>query len=59
MQKIESIKDGVNAALAVGRRLSVGEARQSGRVDAAELAVERRGRARIFGRPIEPVRVNS
>ena len=63
MQKIEGVIDEMHAALAVGRRLGVGEARQSGFVDAAEFAVEigglhvqvreRRDGAWIFGRPVE------
>ena len=64
MQKIESVIDEVHAALAVGRRLGLREARQSGVVDAAEFAVEiggldvqarqRREGARIFVGPVEP-----
>jgi hypothetical protein len=63
MQEIEGVINEVYAALAVGRSLSAGEARQSGFVDAAQLTVdvsglhlhirERRDGARIFGRPIE------
>ena len=40
MQKIEGVVDEPNLALAVGSRLRVREARQSGVVDAAEFAVE-------------------
>ena len=40
MQEIESVKDELHVALAVGRRLRLREARQSRIVDAAELAVE-------------------
>ena len=64
MQEIESVIDEVHAALAVGRRLGLGEARQAGVVDAAELAVEISGLhvevgergdgARIFVGPVEP-----
>ena len=61
MQKIEGVVDEPNLALAVGRGLGVGEARQSGVVDAAELAVEigglhleRRDGVRIFVGPVEP-----
>ena len=63
MQEIERVIDETHAALAVGRRLGVGEARQAGLVDAAEFAVdigglhvqirERRDGARIFGSPVE------
>jgi hypothetical protein len=63
MQKIESAVDELHAALAIGGRLGVGEARQSGVVDAAELAVEigglhvhvgeRRDGAWIFRGPVE------
>ena len=63
MQEIEGVIDEMHAALAVGRRLGVGEARQSGFVNAAEFAIEvgglhiqvreRRRGTWIFGRPIE------
>jgi hypothetical protein len=64
MQEIEGVIDDVNAALAVGGRLSAGEARQSGIVDPAEFAVEigalhvhigeRRDGAWVSIRPVEP-----
>ena len=64
MQEIESVIDEMHAALAVGRRLRLREARQSGVVDAAEFAVdigglhvqvrERRDGAWIFVGPVEP-----
>ena len=64
MQEIESVIDELHVALAVGRRLGVGEARQSSLVDAAEFAVEiggldvqvreRRDGAWIFVGPVEP-----
>ena len=63
MQKIEGVVDEMHAALAVGGRLGMGEARQPGLVDAAELAVEigrlhvhvgeRCDGARVFGGPVE------
>jgi hypothetical protein len=63
MQKIEGVVDEMHAALAVGGRLGMGEARQPGIVDAAELAVEigrlhvhvgeRCDGARVFGGPVE------
>ena len=40
MQEIEGVIDEPHAALAVCRRLGMGEARQSGVVDAAEFAVD-------------------
>ena len=64
MQKTESVINDVNAALAVARRLGVGEAGSSGVIDTAKFAVEIRGLrvevrqrgddAWIFGPPIEP-----
>ena len=64
MQEIESVIDELHIALAVGRRLGMGEARQSSLIDAAEFAVEisglhvqvreRRDGARIFVGPVEP-----
>ena len=64
MQEIEGVIDEPHLALAVGRRLRLREARQSGVVDAAEFAVEigglhlqvreRRDGARIFVGPVEP-----
>ena len=64
MQEIESVIDEPHLTPAVGRRLSVGEARQSRLVDPAEFAVdigglhveacERRDRAWIFLGPVEP-----
>ena len=70
VQEIEGVIDQPHAALAVGRRLGVGEARQSGVVDAAEFAVdigglhvqirERGDDARIFVASSRgPVRVSS
>src|ERR1700722_13989703 len=63
MQKIESVKDELHVALAVGRRLGLREARQSRLVDAAKLAVDigclyvqvREGGngAWIFGGPVQ------
>ena len=63
MQEIERVIDEVHATLAVGCGLGLGEARQSGVIDAAEFAVdigglyvhvgERRDCAWIFGRPVE------
>ena len=59
----EGVIDEVHAALAVRRRLDLGEAPQSGNVDAAELAIDvgglhvqicKRGDgARIFACPVE------
>ena len=40
MQEIEGVIDEPHLALAVGRRLGVGEAGQSGVVDAAEFAID-------------------
>jgi hypothetical protein len=40
MQEIESVIDEAHAASAVGRCLRLGEARQTGLVDAAEFAVD-------------------
>jgi hypothetical protein len=40
VQDIESVIDDVNAALAIGGRLGLSEARQSGRVNATEFPVE-------------------
>jgi hypothetical protein len=64
MQEIESVIDEPHPALAVGRSLGMGEARQSGVVDAAEFAVEISGLhlqfrergddAWIFVGPVEP-----
>jgi hypothetical protein len=65
MQEVEGIVDESRAALAVGRCLRLGEARQTGLVKAAELAVdvggllhphigERRDGAWIFVGPVEP-----
>src|ERR1700684_1237099 len=64
MQEIEGIEDEPHFAFAVGRRLSLGEARQSGVVHATKLAVqigsfrvqvrERFGDARIFASPVKP-----
>jgi hypothetical protein len=67
MQEIESVMDEPRCAHAVGRRLRLGEARESRVVDAAEFAVEisglqvrkRRDDAWIFLGPVEPVRVSS
>ena len=63
VQEIEGVIDELHAALAVGRRLGMGEARQSGVIDAAEFAVEigglrlhireRRDGAWIFVAPVE------
>ena len=64
VQEVEDVIDEPRVALAVGRALRLGEARQSGVVDAAELAVEicglhpdvgeRRNGARIFVGPVKP-----
>jgi hypothetical protein len=64
VQKIEGVIDEPNVALAVGRRLSMGEAWQPLFIDATQLAVdigglhvqarERCNGAWIFGGPIEP-----
>jgi hypothetical protein len=63
MQEIESVIDEPCTALAVGRRLRLGETRQSSLIDAAELTIEigglhvqvgqRCAGARIFVSPIE------
>jgi hypothetical protein len=63
VQEIEGVVDESHPALAVGRRLGVGKARQSDLVDAAELAIEigglrphirqRRDCAWIFAGPVE------
>jgi hypothetical protein len=64
MPEIEGVVDEPHLAFAVGRRLDMGEARQAGLVDTAELAVEisglyvqvpeRRDDAWIFAGPEEP-----
>jgi len=64
VDEIESVKDEPSGALAVGRCLDAREARQSGIIDAAELAIEIGGLhvqvrkrcdgARIFVSPVEP-----
>ena len=64
MENIESIIDDMNAALAIARRLSLGKARRSRIVDAAEFAVDigglhiqvRKGsnHAWIFAGPVQP-----
>jgi hypothetical protein len=63
-QEIESVIDEPRGALAIGRRLRLGEARQTSVVDATEFAVDVGGLyvqvrecgdgARIFGSPVEP-----
>jgi hypothetical protein len=63
MQKIEGVIDDLNAALAIARRLGMGEAGQSSVIDATKLAIDvsglylevcKRGDdARIFSRPVE------
>jgi hypothetical protein len=40
MQEIEGVVDELDAAFAVGRRLGLGEARQSCAINAAEFAVD-------------------
>ena len=40
MQEIESVKDELHIAFAVGRRLSVRDSRQASLIDAAEFAVQ-------------------
>jgi hypothetical protein len=63
MQEIEGVIDEQHASLAIGGRLSIGEAGQASLIDAAKFAVEisgldvqvrkRRRGARIFAGPIE------
>jgi hypothetical protein len=63
MHEIENVIERPHFALAVGRYLGVGEARQSGGVDATKLTVDvgslllrfaSGDDARIFARPVEP-----
>jgi hypothetical protein len=64
MEEIEGTVDDMHAALAIDRRLGMGEGRQSGIVDPAEFAVdigalhvhigERRDGAWVSIRPVEP-----
>src|SRR3984885_146678 len=63
MQEIESVIDELHIALAVGRRLGVGEGRQPNIIHAAEFPVEVSGLdvqvpkrcygARVFAAPVE------